>query len=98
MASVKATFTLDGDTMRELALAAERTGKPKSAVVREAIHDYSQRTDRVSERERLERLRVFDEVMAGPTTGSQAEADAEIAEIRAGRRAAGEHRADRLGE
>lgn len=98
MATVKATFTLDEEAARSLAQTAARTGRAKSAVVRAAIVDYGKRADRLSESERIERLRVFDEVMSGPPTRPQDEVDAEIADIRESRRLAGEHRSDRLGE
>lgn len=98
MASVKATFTLDEESARSLSQTAARTGRAKSAIVRAAILDYSGRADRLSESERLEKLRIFDEVMTGPPTRSQDEVDAEIAEIRETRRLSGEHRSDRLGD
>jgi len=57
MATVKVTFTLDRETVGRLRQASERLSKPKSAVVREAIHDFSERVGRLSERERLRELR-----------------------------------------
>mgnify|MGYP001328451093 CR=1 FL=1 len=45
---VKMTFTFDEDTVHQLELAAARTKKPKSQVVREAIRDYADRADKLS--------------------------------------------------
>jgi hypothetical protein len=89
MASVKATFTLDERTAARLAQTAERLNRPKSEVVREAILDYSERADRLSERERLEKLRLFDELMPRITPRPDAEVDAELEEIRRARRGGG---------
>lgn len=89
MASVKATFTLDEESAAKLNLTAKRLDRPKSQIVREAIIDYSDRADRLSEHERLRMLRVIDEYMAEPPTRPQAEVDAEIAEIRAARQGGG---------
>ena len=49
MATVKVTFTLDEATITRLRQAAQRLAKPRSQVVREAIHDYSERIGRLSE-------------------------------------------------
>jgi hypothetical protein len=83
------TFTLDQDTVGRLRQASERLAKPQSAVVREAIHDFSERIGRLSERERLRLLRVFDEVMPRIHARPAAEVRREIDEIRRARRAGG---------
>lgn len=46
-------------------------------------------TDRLTEAERLDRLRIFDEYMAQPPTRPQSEVDAELQEIRDVRRGGG---------
>lgn len=76
------TFTLDRETVGRLRQAAERLAKPQSAVVREAILDFSDRVGRLSERERLRQLRIFDEVvpLVRPRSGSQVKK--EIEEVR----------------
>lgn len=89
MASVKATFTLDAETARRLGETAERLKRPKSQVVREAILDYSERADRLGERERLRLLEQFDELIPRIPSRPAADVDAELAEIRAGRRSGG---------
>jgi predicted DNA-binding protein len=95
MARRKVTFTLDEQTIRRLQSAAERTKKPKSEVVREAIADYHQRIGKLSEGERLRLLKIMEEIMASPPSRSQGEVEREIAEIRELRRLGGRrHRVD----
>ena len=81
MASVKATFVLNEESARKLALAAERTGKPKSEVVREAIIEYSDRTDRLSDEERDRMLAVIERFANDSPTRYQAEVDAALLRI-----------------
>jgi hypothetical protein len=85
--ATKVTFTFDEATISRLKDAAERLQKPKSQVVREAIHDYSERIGRLSERERLHMLKVFDEMVSQIPTRPQAEVKKELREIRRARRA-----------
>jgi hypothetical protein len=89
MARVKVTFTLDHDTVARLRQASERLAKPQSAVVRDAIYDFSERVGRLSERERLRQLQIFDEVMPRIPARRPAEIRREIEEIRRARRAGG---------
>lgn len=84
---VKVTFTLDEKTVAKLNDASRQLVKPKSEVVREAVHEYHARMGRLSERERLRMMRVLEEHLARPATRSQAEVDREIKELRASRRA-----------
>jgi predicted DNA-binding protein len=86
---VKMTFTFDEDTVETLRQTAARLKKPQSVVVREAIQDYAARSGRLSDEERRHILKVFDRVVSRIPDGSQAEAAAEIAEIRASRRTGG---------
>jgi predicted transcriptional regulator len=86
---VKMTFTVDEETVDILRQTAARLKKPQSAVFREAIRDFAQRTDRLSDEEREQKLAILRRIMARKPTGTQAQADAEIAEIRAARRTGG---------
>ena len=86
---IKVTFTLDRDTVGRLRQASERLAKPQSTVVREAIHDYSERVGRLSERERLRLLQVFDQVVPRILARPAAQVRREIEEIRRERRAGG---------
>jgi hypothetical protein len=93
--AVKMTFSLDETTVAALNRTAGRLAKPKSEVVREAILEYETKSDRMSDAERLRKLRVLDAIMKRPSNRSQAEADREIAEIRRARRSGGRlHRAE----
>jgi len=89
---VKMTFTLDDETVARLRQSAERLAKPQSAIVREAIVDYADRVGRLSERERVRFLEVFDELVPKIPRRPAAEVDAELREIRAARRNGGRRR------
>lgn len=89
MATTKATFTLDAESVAKLAQTAERLGRSKSEVVREAIVDYSQRTDRLGERERRRMLEIFDQRVARIPSRAAAEVDRELADLREARQSGG---------
>jgi len=89
MATVKVTFTLDAETVGRLRQASERLSRPKSAVVREAIQDFSERVGRLSERERLRMLQLFDEVVPRIPRRPLSQVRREIEEVRRARRAGG---------
>ena len=86
---VKMTFTFDEQTVETLRRAASRLKKPQSMIVREAIQDYAQRADRLSDEERHRMLKVLDRMMARKPTRSESEVDDEIAKVRADRKAGG---------
>lgn len=86
---MKATFTFDEATAARLARLAERLRRPKSQIVREAILDYSERADRLGERERLRLLRDFDELVGRIPERPLAEVEAELKGLRESRRAGG---------
>lgn len=94
MASVKATFTLDEATAARLAQTAERLKRAKSEVVREAILDYSERLDRLGERERLQLLGAFDELVPRIPERPEAHVDAELEAVRESRRGGGRRTAE----
>lgn len=83
---VKVTFTLDEGTVARLGETARRLSKPKSEVVREAIDAYYVKSDRLTEEERLRALKFLEEYARTPKTGTNAEADRELREIRISRR------------
>lgn len=85
----KVTFTLDIETAQRIDRAALRLGKPKSAVVRDAVADFDARAGRLSEPERVRRLALFDDLISRiPLTPGDG-ADAELAELRLARRSGG---------
>ena len=86
---VKATFSLDDETMERIRRAAERLKKPQSHVVREAVADYAARTDRLSERERLDLLGILDGLAGARPTRTTRAVDDELRTIRAARRKGG---------
>jgi predicted transcriptional regulator len=95
MATTKVTFTFDPATIARLNDAAQRLSKPKSEIVREAIHEYHQHIGRLSESERLRMLAIVDEIAKRPPTRPQSEVDAELKEIRRARRHGGRrHRSE----
>lgn len=85
----KVTFTLDDATVARLRRTAERLSKPQSQVVREAIQDYSERTGRLSESERLRLLKAFDEVVSVIPRRPLSEVENELRAIRVARRTGG---------
>ena len=83
------TFTFDEQTVETLRRAASRLKKPQSVIVREAIQDYANRADRLSDDERKRMLKVVDRMMARPAERTETEVDTEIAEVRAARKSGG---------
>jgi len=86
---VKVTFTLDEETVSRLRQAADRLRQPQSAIVRDAVQEYAARIGRLSERERLRLLRVFDETVPRIPARPARDVDVEIATIRRARRRGG---------
>lgn len=89
MATSKVTFTLDEATLVRLQDAADQLSKPKSEIVREAIHDYHERLGRLSESERTRMLRVLDEYLSNAPKQSSEAVDRELAGIRRARKSGG---------
>jgi predicted transcriptional regulator len=89
---VKATFSLDDDTMEQIRRTAARLGKAQSHVVREAVLEYAARADRLSERERLQMLDVLEGLARTPVSRSARAVDSEIKDVRAARRRGGRRR------
>ena len=85
----KVTFTLDDATVRRIDVAAERLGKAKSEVVREAVADYHERIGKLSETERRRMLTALDRLADQPAGRSNAAVRREIDAVRAARRAGG---------
>jgi hypothetical protein len=86
---VKMTFTFDAETVETLRKTASRMRKPQSAVVREAIRDYADRADRLSDDEKRHMLSVLDQAMASPTERTAREMDTEIRSVRNSRKSGG---------
>jgi predicted DNA-binding protein len=88
-AANKVTFTLDHDTVHRIEDASQRLAFPKSQVVREAIAEYHARLGHMSDRERLEKLRLFDAFVPKIPLRSPGAVAQELKEIRLARRAGG---------
>jgi predicted transcriptional regulator len=82
----KLTFSLDDETVETLRRTAERTRKPQSLVVREAIAEYAAREDRLSDTERERLLGVLRGIRSRPATRSKTAVDTELQEVRRSRR------------
>jgi hypothetical protein len=86
---VKLTFTVDEQTVEVLRETATRLKKSQSAVFREAIRDFAERADRLTNEERDRLLSVLDRIRSRKSTRPQSEVDAEIAGIRDDRKTGG---------
>jgi predicted transcriptional regulator len=89
MATTKVTFTLDPDTISLLRATADRLALPKSAVVREAICDFSDRARRLGEAERRRLLAAVDRLVPAIPKRPLRDVERELTELRRARRAAG---------
>jgi Ribbon-helix-helix protein, copG family len=89
MAATETTFRLDQVTVNRLQEAAARLGLPRSGIVRRAILEFCERTGRSSERECLEMLRAFDELVPKIPVRPAKYVDRELAELRKARRSGG---------
>ena len=83
------TFSLDQETIATLRRTAAQLGKAQSLVVREAITEYSARSDRLTEAERRELLERFDALVPKIPERPAADVDRELSEIRESRRGGG---------
>jgi hypothetical protein len=82
----KLAFSLDDEAVRLLRQAAERTRKPQSMVVREAITQYAAREETLSDDERKRLLGVVRAIRNRPSTRPAAAVDRELADVRRTRR------------
>ena len=85
----RATFSLDEATITEVRRLSERMRKPQSQVIREAVADYAERADRLSERERRHMMNLLEGLRATKATRSAHEVDAELQAVRKARRSGG---------
>jgi predicted transcriptional regulator len=94
---VKVTFTLDDETVGRLRRTAARLARPQSQVVREAIREYEARSAKLSDDERRRLIEALDRLVLTVPARPEREVHAEIAEVRAARRASSLKRARRTG-
>ncbi len=89
MKSLRATFSLDAETVDAIQRLAAVWRISKSAVVRKAVEDLDARRDLLTEKERQRLLESLDRWLATDVTRPRSEALAEIEELRKARQAAG---------
>jgi len=82
----KLTFSIDEETIRTLRALASRQQKPQSHIVREAIAAYATHGEKLTEQERMRKLRVLDQIRARPQTRTERDVDAELRKVRRARR------------
>lgn len=82
----KLTFSLDETTVDALRKTAQRTRKPQSLIVREAIAQYAAREDLLPDSERERLLGVLGRIRQRPPTRPHAAVDRELKDIRRTRR------------
>lgn len=83
------TFSLDDATVAQIRRTAARLDRPQSHIVRDAVADYADRTDRLSERERLHALGVLERLRALKPTRPATQVDEELRSLRLARRTGG---------
>ena len=84
---VKVTFTLDDETVRALRKMADRTRKPQSLVVREAVAQYAAQEHKLAPDEQERMLRALAEFRKVAPTRPRSEVEKELRELRRSRRA-----------
>jgi len=91
---VRVTFSLAEATVTQIRQTALRLRKAQSHVVRDAVADYAERCDRLSESERLHAMSVLERLRDAKPTRPAAAVDTELRSVRAARRSGGRrHRA-----
>jgi len=90
--ATKVTYTLDDETVARIRKLAERSRKPQSLVVREAVAHYAAREEKLTPEEQDRMLRVIDEMKKRPRRPGDktaADVDRELKELRLARRSRG---------
>jgi predicted DNA-binding protein len=82
----KLTFSLDDETVQLLRRVAERSGKPQSLIVREAVAQYAAREEMLSDADRERLLMVLQQIKTRPGSRTAVEVDRELQELRRARR------------
>ena len=82
----KLTFSLDAASVQTLRQVAERSRKPQSLIVREAIAQYAERDQQLSPEERARLLDVLRRIKERPPTRPATAVREELQQIRRSRR------------
>jgi hypothetical protein len=83
----KLTFSMDEESVQTLRRVAERSRKPQSLIVREAIAQYAAREEVLPAEERERLLAVVHRIKQRPSTRPASAVREELKEIRRSRRA-----------
>jgi len=86
---VRVTFSLDERTVEHIRRTAARLRRPQSQIVREAVAEYAEKSDRLSEHERRETLALLDRLRRAKPSRPASAVDAELRGLRATRRSGG---------
>ena len=84
--ATKVTYSLDDETVRRIRRLAERSRKPQSLVVREAVAQYAAREEKLTPEERDRKLALLREFAGKLPTRPQDEVDRELEDLRQARR------------
>ena len=84
--ATKVTYTLDDETVERVRKLAQRTRKPQSQIVREAVAHYAAREEKLSPEERDRILTILRTLGPQLPTRPREEVEQELREIRESRR------------
>ncbi len=84
---MRATFSIDDKTDAALRRVSQALGTSKSDVVRRAVLEFEARCDRLTERERREKLMILSRLRSEAMTRPDADVDRELQDLREAREA-----------
>jgi hypothetical protein len=87
--AVKVTYTLDDETVERVRKLAQRTRKPQSQIVREAVAHYAAREDKLTPEEREAKLAILKKYGAMLPDRPRQAVEQELRELREARREPG---------
>lgn len=93
--ATKVTYTLDDETVERVRKMAQRTRKPQSQIVREAIAHYAGIEDKLTPEERERQLAILRELGPKLPKVSREDVDRELAELHESRRTGWQRPSDR---
>lgn len=79
------TLTLDEETIQRIEMVAEHLGKSSSEVVRDALANYRDLPDKLTEAERQRMLKALERIRQQPPSRPQEEVERELRELRLAR-------------
>lgn len=91
----KVTYTLDDETVARVRKLAQRTRKPQSQIVREAVAHYAAREEKLTPEERDQKLAILRKYAALLPDRPRDEVERELRDIRESRRTGWQRPSDR---